>query len=254
MPPQSILETAIRRAAEAAGLAAGVYAGYAAVTWFRYGHPSPPDPGEGDELLDRFMPNYEVVERHHVRVAAPADVTLIAARDVDLQSQPVVRAVFKGRELILGSSPRERRQPQGLLAEVQALGWGLLAEVPGREIVVGAVTRPWEPDVTFRPVPPDEFAAFAEADYVKIAWTVRADPDAAGTSIFRTETRAAATDAAARVKFRRYWSLLSPGILLIRRMMVGAVKADAERRAHPAAAPAGGPDSAARAAVPSPAP
>ena len=32
-----------------------------------------------DVLLDTFMPDYEVVERHHVRIAAPAE---IASRSV----------------------------------------------------------------------------------------------------------------------------------------------------------------------------
>jgi len=50
-------------------------------------------------------------------------------------------------------------------------------------------------------------------------------------SIFRTETRAIATDAEARTKFRRYWSLLSPGIIVIRWMPLGPLKAEAERRA-----------------------
>jgi len=56
------------------GLAGGAYATYVGVTWYRYGHPSRPTPEEQDDLLDRFMPAYEVVERHHVRVDAPAPV------------------------------------------------------------------------------------------------------------------------------------------------------------------------------------
>ena len=31
-------------------------------------------------------------------------------------------------------------RPKGLLAQTTLLGWGVLAEKPGREIVVGAVT------------------------------------------------------------------------------------------------------------------
>jgi hypothetical protein len=104
----------------------------------------------------------------------------------------------------------------------------VLAEIPGREIVVGAVTRPWEANVTFRGMPPEPFASFAEPGFVKIAWTLRADPDASGGSIFRTETRAVATDTVARAKFRRYWAFLSPGIILIRRASLAVVKADAE--------------------------
>jgi hypothetical protein len=172
-----------------------------------------------------------VVERHRLAVRAPASVTLEAARDMDLSSMPVVRAIFKARELILGAAPDTRDRPKGLVADVLSLGWKVLAEVPGRELVVGAVTRPWEPNVTFRGLPPEAFAAFKDADYVKIAWTLRADPIGPDRSIFRTETRAVATDAVARAKFRLYWSCLSPGIFLIRRLSLRPLKADAERRA-----------------------
>jgi hypothetical protein len=48
--------------------------------------------------------------------------------------------------------------------------------------------------------------------------------------VFRTETRAVATDPGARKKFRLYWSIFSPGILLIRSAMVAALKVEAERR------------------------
>jgi hypothetical protein len=180
--------------------------------------------------LPRVMPAYEVVERHHVRVDAPAAVALAAAQDMDLLHSPLVRAIIKGRELILGAKPDDRPRPQGLLAEVQSLGWGVLAEVPGHEIVVGGVTKPWEANPTFRALPPDEFRAFSEPDCVKIVWTLRADPVGAADSIFRTETRVLTTDPAARVKFRRYWSFLSPGIILIRWISLGPLKAEAERR------------------------
>ena len=99
---------------------------------------------------------------------------------------------------------------------------------------MGAVTQPWMADVVFRPLPPEEFAAFRDPDYVKIVWTLRADPVGPAESVFRTETRAVATDSVARAKFRRYWSLLSPGIILIRWASLGQLKADAERRARDA--------------------
>jgi hypothetical protein len=108
----------------------------------------------------------------------------------------------------------------------------VLAEVPDREIVVGAVTRPWEANVVFRALPPEEFAAFSEPGFVKIVWTLRADPVDDLTSVFRTETRAVATDAAARTRFRRYWAFASPGIALIRRLSLRPLKRDAERRAR----------------------
>jgi hypothetical protein len=212
--------------------AAAAYGAYVGIAWFRYGVPAPPAADERDPLLDRFMPVYEIVERHQIRVAAPAAVTLDAARHGDLQASPLVRTIIKAREVILGATPDNRQRPRGLLAEVRALGWGVLAEVPEREVVVGAVTKPWEANVTFRALPPDQFAAFDEPDYVKIAWTIRADPMNTGESIFRTETRAVATDPGARRRFRRYWSFLSPGITAIRWAVLGPVKREAERRAR----------------------
>jgi hypothetical protein len=215
-----------------AGLASAAYGSYVGITWYRYGDVPAPKREEEDPLLDRFMPAYEVAERHQVRVAAPAAVTLAVAREVDLQGSPVVRTIIRARELILGATPDDRPRPRGgLLNEVQSLGWGVLADVRDREVVVGAVTKPWEANVIFRALPPDQFAAFDEPGYVKIAWTIRVDPVNATESIFRTETRAIATDADARTRFRRYWAFLSPGIITIRWAVLGPVKKEAERRA-----------------------
>jgi hypothetical protein len=214
------------------GLAAASYATYVGVAWSRYGRMSQSSGEDADALLNRFMPRYDVVERHHVRVGAPAEITFTAATEMDLQQSAVVRAIFKSREWIMGSHPTRNPVPRGLLAQMRSIGWGVLAEVPGREIVMGAVTQPWLADVVFRTLPPDTFAAFAEPDYVKIVWTLRCDPIGDAESVFRTETRVSTTSPAARAKFRRYWSLVSPGIILIRWMSLGPVKAEAERRAR----------------------
>src|SRR5262245_52512943 len=84
------------------GLAAFSYATYAATTFVRYGRPRRGRASNADPLLDIFMPNYEVVDRHSVQIAAPADVVLTAATEVDIEKCPLIRAIFKSRELILG--------------------------------------------------------------------------------------------------------------------------------------------------------
>ena len=217
--------------AAAIGVAATSYATYADITWLRYGRPTrPASKADTDWLLDRFMPAYGVREGHHVHVAAPAETTLLAAAEMDLQQSAFVRAIFKLRELILRAKTDKKARPRGLLAELKSTGWGVLAEVPGREIVLGTVTQPWVADVVFRAVPPDGFAAFDEPGYVKIVCTLRADPISATESVFRTETRVEPTDPTAREKFRKYWSLVSPGIVLIRLMSLKRLKAEAERR------------------------
>jgi len=229
-------KTSLRSAARwlgfGAGVAAATYGTYVVATWLRYGHGKRPEAKEADRLLDRFMPEYEIAERHRVDVNAPADLTFSTACAMDLQDSAIVRAIFKARELLLCAKPQGNTLPCGLLAQTEAMGWTVLAEIPGREIVMGAITEPWKGIPVFRSVAPERFAAFDEPDHVKIAFTLRADPVGTDRSIFRTETRATCTDDGARVKFRRYWAFLSPGIILIRRLSLRPLKKAAEYRAR----------------------
>lgn len=218
-----------RWAALGLGVAAATYGAAMAAAYFRYGNPSPPRPDEADPVLDAFMPFYEVAERHQVRVLAPADITLRAATGANLQDSAVVSAIFRARELVLGADAAAAAPPRGLMAQTLALGWRVLHEEPRREIVVGAVTQPWEANVVFRGLAPDEFKAFHEPDYVKIVWTLRVEAVGPAETVFRTETRAVATDPTARARFRWYWARFSPGIVLIRQALLRQLKADAEQ-------------------------
>jgi hypothetical protein len=224
------VRSATRWTAAAAGLAAATYGVCVVAAYLRYGQASSAGEREEDQLLDRFMPIFEVAERHHISVAAPAATTFAAAAEMDLNRSLPVRLIFRARAWAMGSASRQPAPTEGFLRLAKGIGWGVLAERPGQEIVMGAVTQPWLADVVFRPLPPEQFARFSEPGYVKIAWTLRADPAGDTRSVFRTETRVVATDPGARTKFRRYWSFASPGIVLIRWLMLGPVKAEAEAR------------------------
>ncbi|HKY19898.1 MAG TPA: hypothetical protein VJM31_01650 [Vicinamibacterales bacterium] len=226
------VERGLGSAATLLGAAATSYAGVVGAAWLRYGHAAAPAADEMDPLLDIFMPAYDVAERHHIDVAAPAALTFGALMDMDLERSSVVRAIFKGRQLLLGADPHTKTAGRSLVEVTKALGWVVLADMPGHEIVMGAVTRPWEPNVVFRSLPSEEFASFNEPEYVKIVWTLRADAVSQYSSIARSETRAIATDAESRRKFRWYWARFSPGIVLIREISLRLVKKEAERRAR----------------------
>ncbi len=118
----------------------------------------------------------------------------------------------------------------GVVDQMRAIGWSTLDSVPRREIVLGAVTQPWRSDVVFSALSPEEFIGFHEPGFVKIVVVIAADPVDESNSIFRIETLVATTDSLARKRFRRYWSVFSPGILLIRQLALGAVKRNAEER------------------------
>lgn len=180
--------------------------------------------------LDRFMPQPDIRERHEELIRAPADLVFDVAMHFDLQSIPLVRAIFWLRGKLMGAAPAEPRVPQGFIAEVMGLGWGVLAQRRGREIVMGAAVQPWKADVKFRAIPAEQFAEFAEPDLVKIAWTLEAEPLGQELSRFASETRAVATDDAARARFLGYWRWARFGIVAIRWMMLPAVRREAERR------------------------
>jgi hypothetical protein len=225
---------ALRQAGRVMGVGAGAVAllglSYMGVTWYRYGKVA--RNRRRDPMVDRFMPKYEVREVHETRVDAPAETTYLAAQELDLHRSTIVRAIFTGRELLMGAVHSRPEHSPGLVAEVLSLGWRILAQEPGNELVIGTVTQPWTPNVEFRSLEPDEFAAFADPGYAKIIWTLGAEPQGQSRSVFRTETRVATTDRESRKRFRRYWSVFSPGILLLRYEMLRLVKSEAERRSR----------------------
>lgn len=220
-----------RNALRVGATAALLAAGYSAMTWYRYGRP--PRDRARNPLLDRYLPAYAVRERHEVEIAAPADVTWASVLSLDLGRSALIRGIFQARQLLLGGRPMKETARRGaFLDEVLALGWRILEESPGQRMVLGAVTQPWEAEVVFRGISAEDFAQFAEPNWVKIAWTVEVVPVGEGRSLFRTETRAEPTDQEARARFRRYWTVVRPGILLVRREMLRLVKRDAGARAR----------------------
>jgi hypothetical protein len=183
-------------------------------------------------LAEKYMPVFDVREQHEARVPAPAAQAYAAFRSVDINRSRVVRAIFGIRNLPARLSGRARELPRGsFLAQALSLGWVLLEEIPDRELLAGAVTRPWDPVVRFTGVPPEEFLAFREPGFAKIVWGLAAAPVGASDAILRTETRVQTTDPDAARRFRRYWFVFSPGIHVIRRFALRLTRRDLERAA-----------------------
>ena len=201
---------------------------WAAVSWFRYGHGS--HTGASGAQVERLLPDYEVVELFQARVNAPAPVTFATAESTSLNSSPVTRGIFRARELLMGGSFSRPLPSGGVVEQMCSMGWEVLSRTPQREIILGAVTQPWKRDVVFRGLPPEEFAGFAEPGFVKIVVTIGATPIDSGTSRLQIGTYVATTGPVARKRFRRYWAVFSPGILLIRALALNTIKHDAEQR------------------------
>ena len=218
---------------------AAAAAGYAALVVLnraKYGNAKVSADAAKDSLLDQFIPSPEVAEHHEIEIEAPADVVMAAAKSLEIMTSPIIRAIFRARELALGGAPDRRPHPARLYDQMLSIGWGLLSEQPGHEVVFGAVTQPWLASPTFRSVPPDQFREFREPGFVKIVWTLRAEPIDEQRSVFHTETRVCTTDAEARERFRKYWSFVAPGVKLIRVAMLQPLRRAAEQRVRAEAA------------------
>jgi hypothetical protein len=183
-------------------------------------------------LIDRYLPVFDVHEHHEALVAASPEEAYAALRAADFNRSRVVRMLFAIRTLPARIRGGAKPRPPGgrpLLEEALAVGWRVLEEEPGRELVAGAVTQPWSPVVEFRGMSGPEFVAFDEPGFAKIAWSIGTRPGKNGGAVLTTETRVSTTDAASRRKFRRYWLVFGPGIRLIRRFGLALVRRDLER-------------------------
>lgn len=205
-------------------LASAGYGTVAAMTWLKFGRKR----RTGKSSLDPFVPQPQVIERYCVTVDASAEKSFAAALQLRLEDSAAVRAIFKLREWFLGSKPTGANARLGLAEQAKLWGWGVLGESPGEEIVFGAVTQPWEARPKFEVVEPEKFAAFDRPGYVKIVWSLRVDPVDVSRSVLSTETRATTTDEISRARFRRYWAMVMPGTVVIRRVALYHAKRVAE--------------------------
>jgi len=179
-------------------------------------------------LLDRFMLRFDVRGRHEITIHAPAPVVIETARNFRIESVFLVRSLFKMRAAFLRSPVSPPLEGHGLVEQMTRIGWQILAEERDQYLIAGSACRPWLPDPGFTPVGAETFAAFSLPGLVKIAWTLEAIRLGPDRTLFATETRAAATDESARRMFRSYWRKFGAGIVLIRLVLLPALRRQAE--------------------------
>ena len=188
-------------------------------------------------LIDEYLPSGEATEVQEVHVKAATDVTWAAIRETDLRD-PMIDALFTIRELPdrlarrwRGEAPRS--DPQTVTfkdLETSEMGWVLLAEEQGVELLVGAVGRFWRRDYGWLPVAPEQFTTFDDPGFAKLAVSFQVRAEGPGRSVLRYEARTATTDDAAREKFSRYWRIIHPGVTIVMRRALKRIQEEAERR------------------------
>jgi hypothetical protein len=187
-------------------------------------------------VLDRLVPTFQAVERHATTVAASPDHVWAALTQVTTGELGLFRLLMGVRVLPgrLVRSPRARFDAEEpLLGWAVRFGFSILGQDARRELVLGAIGQPWRLGGGRRPAVADgeDFAAFDQAGYAKMAANFRLEPSAGGrATLLSTETRVASTDPAAARRFARYWRLIRLPSGAIRRSWLAAIKRRAERR------------------------
>lgn len=155
------------------------------------------------------LPEYDVLERHAVRVDAPPERAVAAALAVTAAETPVLRRLFRLRGL-----PADGERP--LWEAMQAFGF-----TPLDATTLGACGRPWRPR--------GSLAAW-KADG-EPGWALMAIDFHAADGLLATETRVRMTSPGARRAFRAYWLVVRPFSGVVRRSWLHAARRRAETAA-----------------------
>jgi hypothetical protein len=186
-------------------------------------------------VLDRLLPSFQAVERHATTIAASADQVWAGLSQVTVGELRLFRVLVGVRALPgrLARSPRARFDAaEPLLGWAVRFGFSILGEDVRRELVVGAIGQPWRlaGGRGMAVAGGQDFAAFDQAGYAKMAVNFRLAPIAGGRATrLSTETRVACTDPTSARRFARYWRLIRPASGAIRGSWLTAIKRRAER-------------------------
>lgn len=168
-------------------------------------------------LIDRFMPRCDFFERHSTLVRATPERAYDAILTADLSGDPISKLL-----MALRGMGWKRRSTLRF-----ADGFTVVAEDSPSEVVIGLEGPFWRPACKVRGVDAETFNTPVPPQTARAAFNFVVERHGDATRV-TTETRILCSDDA-RTKFRLYWMLIRPFSGLIRRMMLRAIRKEAER-------------------------
>ncbi len=181
-------------------------------------------------MLDHLISTPRLLEVDHVDLAASPERVWQVVRHGDLARSPLIRALFELRALperLRGGHRPTTLRIDDLRSSLEQPGFQVLLEQAPLEFAVGAIGKVWHGDIPFVHVPDAAaYAAFAQPDFVKVAWQIRLMPLGERGTRLELEVRVDATDDDAWRKFERYFLLIGPGSRFIRRTLLSGLARD----------------------------
>jgi hypothetical protein len=188
-------------------------------------------------LIDSFALHPDAVETHRIEIAASPEIVYRALWSADLGGSLVIKSLLALRSLpgLIADGFRSRPRDQKItLQTIIGSGFGVLAEKPGEEIVLGVSGRFWRPTGNLSPFRREDFDQPVPKGTARAVWNFRVNEIGGDKTLLSTETRVTCGDVASRRKFRLYWLLVRPFSGLIRRLMLRAVRQACLRAINPA--------------------
>ena len=182
-------------------------------------------PDDSAMLIDDFLPDYDVRERHRTEVHAPIDKVYAAVRQLDMSQAKLSMFLMWLRGIPGGISAPSCFT----LDDFLKMRFILLGEKPDEELLLGLVGRFWRPSGELRRLDAEGFRNFNEPGFAKAAWNFSLSGQDRHTVLLETETRVYCLDEASRRRFRWYWMLIGGFSGLIRRDVLQAIKRNAEK-------------------------
>jgi len=176
-------------------------------------------------ILHELIPRCHFSEKHTALARATPGIAYAAILALDLSESALVKLLYALRGM-----PRASLT----LAGMSRIGFTVLGEEEGREIVIGVVGRFWKRSPEIIPVSPADFRAFDEKGYAKAAFNFSLEQTVSGT-VVATETRVLCTSPSAYRALFAYWAMIRPFSGLVRRAMLSTIVRSAERSAGAAA-------------------
>jgi|SRR5437588_7611884 len=178
-------------------------------------------------LIDSFVPVPDAAEEHSIEIAANREVVYQALWTTDFGGSWIVKGLLLLRSLPKFLLRPAQRLPANRRITLQTIidaGFGVLAEAPNREIVLGVTGPFWRPVGNVLPFNEENFRGTVPSGVACAVWNFAVEDVGEECTMLSTETRIISGDSSSRRKFRVYWLFVRPFSGLIRRLMLRAVR------------------------------
>jgi len=188
-----------------------------------------------DQKLDDLMPAYSFNEFHEVRINTAPDKVKEVFRVTGVKDIPIVRLLMKIRGIAdddVDMSDRASSNKAGadtfttpdfnffVLAPNEFISVMILKP----NMISSDKEKPAPPEISS----PEQFSAFNEPGYMKVAINFRFISTDNKETLLTTETRVDGTTKTDSSVFGRYWRIIYPGSAIIRRVWLDTIKKKAE--------------------------